>query len=80
MMKCRDKSWVATKRRKLMSYKEYHGDIAKVCDQCGYIIEHIEDAESQRDILTGQIEFYVKELEVKSTLVQSYHKCDRCKI
>ena len=63
-----------------MSYKEYHGDIAKVCDQCGYIIEHIEDAESQRDILTGQIEFYVKELEVKSTLVQAYHKCGRCKI
>lgn len=63
-----------------MSYKEYHGDIAKVCDQCGYIIEHIEDAESQRDILTDQIEFYVKELEVKSTLVQAYHKCDRCKI
>lgn len=66
-----------------MSYKEYHGDIARVCDQCGYIIEHIEDAVTQRDILTGQIEFYVKELKVGSemskTLVQSYDKCDDCR-
>jgi hypothetical protein len=65
-----------------MSYKEYHGDIAKVCDQCGYIIQHIEDTETQRDILTGQLKFYVKSLKVESelreTLVQSYDKCDDC--
>jgi len=66
-----------------MSYKEYHGDIARVCDQCGYIIEHIEDAVTQRDILTSQIEFYVNELKVGSemskTSVQSYDKCDDCR-
>ena len=59
-----------------MSYKEYHGDIAKGCDQCGYIIEHIEDAEAKRDILTGQLKFYVKSLKVESKLEQAYHKCD----
>ena len=66
-----------------MSYKEYYGDIARVCDQCGYIIEHIEDAVTQRDILTGQLKFYAKELKVESeyreTLPQSYDKCDDCK-
>lgn len=62
-----------------MSYKEYHGDVAKVCDQCGYILEHVENAQPKRDDLTGEIKFYIKSIKVESVLAQSRHTCDDSK-